>query len=515
MSTAIPENRFVCDAFTLAAATGGTVVRHLPQDKKAIGVVTDSRSVKTNCVYLALKGDTHDGHAFLSQAEVRGACMVVVERGRGVEAEASLRSVGIVEVDDTLLAFGRLARTHLHSWRRAMPVARTVAITGSAGKTTTKEVCAAILGSIGVTHRSAGNLNNRVGVPAVALALDELSRFCVFEAGMNRPGEIAALAAIIEPDVSILTNVGVAHVGGLAGSALIRAGRDPREAVAQEKGALLTGTRRSGAVVVNADDPFALSAAGLDSALGSGSGGFGGPARARAITFGRASGATYRLVAREPNGNGSRIVFTRSPHSARSPEHIDVTVPGEAFAMNVLAALAAADAASTLAGGEILGCDRVSAAIANLRVEGRLALVPLANGALLVDDTYNANPASFAASLATLGEVAGGRRRVAVVGEMKELGELASTAHKELGRALANAGVTLAIGCGGALVNLALTEARTRGVGVVIADDVNDAAREAVSRIVARDVVLVKGSRSVGAEFIVNALATHFGVGER
>ena len=503
MSTPIPENRFACDSHMLAAVTGGKVVCSSPSgktltsagnEKRAAGITTDSRKVRPNGVYLALKGENHDGHAFLAQAEDAGASIVVVERGRG----AGVTRAEIVEVDDTLVAWGRIARARLHAWRRGSPIARTLAITGSAGKTTTKEVCAALLSTLGVTHKSAGNLNNRVGVPAVALALEDLTRFAVFEAGMNLPGEIAALAEVIEPDVSILTNVGIAHAGGLATHALVRAGRDAREAVAEEKGALLVGTKD--VIVVNADDAFAMSQTSRS--------------RARVVSFGRAKGAAYRLVAREPNGNGARIVFTRTAGSS-STEHLDVSVPGEAFAMNVLAALAAADAAALVGGGQPIGCDRIGPALAHVQVEGRLALVPLANGALIIDDTYNANPSSFAASLATLGEVAGNRRRVVVLGEMKELGELADTAHRDLGRALANAGVTLAIGCGGRLVNLALTEARNRGVGVVIADDVNDAAQEATGRVVARDVVLVKGSRSVSAEVVVHELAKHFGIGPR
>lgn len=484
MSTPIPLNQFACDPWLIAAATGGRVRRVADRGANAVGVVTDSRSVFANCVYFALKGDAFDGHAFAKSAEERGASIVVVEKGRA----EGVTLADVIEVEDTLVALGALARARLLLWRRENPGACTVAITGSAGKTTTKEICAALLSAVGPCHKSAGNLNNRVGVPSVALALESSAKYAVFEAGMNRPGEIAALASIVAPDVAILTNVGVAHAAGVGGG---------RDMVGREKGALLEALSLKGVAIVNGDDPVTM-AQTLRT-------------RARIVTFGRnastaygASGA-YRLIAREPLGLGARMIFSRPGSSGQ--ESIDVPVPGEAFAQNTLAALAAVDAAI----GRPLAVDVAQKALVGLRLESRFSLVELGSDALVIDDSYNANPASYAASLSTLAELGADRRRVAVVGEMKELGSLGEVSHRELGRELARARVDLVIGCGGALLSVALEEARAQGVNVVACNDVHEAAEKATLRIQPRDVVLVKGSRSVGAEVVVAALIEKLG----
>jgi UDP-N-acetylmuramoyl-tripeptide--D-alanyl-D-alanine ligase len=260
----------------------------------------------------------------------------------------------------------------------------------------------------------------------------------------------------------------------------------------REKGAVYRALPEGGVAVVNADDPLVIRAA--DEAA----------VRAR-VTFGAGAGADYRLVARSPLGAaGARVTLTRGPGG--EPIAVTLPIPGEAAAIDLAAALAAQEAVS----GEALSPVRIDAALAGLRLEGRATARRLGGDTLLLDDTYNANPGSVRAALATLRELGAGRRLVAVLGEMKELGEHARREHEALGDPIADAGVALAIGCGG-IVDLTLARAGARGVEVVFAEDTAGAAREAALRVRPGDAVLVKGSRSVGADHVVAALVRDLG----
>lgn len=483
MATPIPPNRARTTTWEVAAATGGAVARARGDGALAIGITTDSRAVVPGAAFVALRGETFDGHDFLPEAIAAGATLLVVARGRGRD----LPGVDVVEVDDTLVAWGAIARTRLREWRRKSPRGVSVAITGSAGKTTTKEICAALLSTAGPCHKTAGNLNNRIGLPAVALGLDDGHAFAVFEMGMSVPGEIAAMAAIAEPDVAVLVNVGVAHAEGVGGG---------RAEVAREKGALLEALSRRSTAIVNADDPAAMGQIART--------------RARTVeTFGRAEGASYRLVGRASLGpRGSRVTVMRR---GKVTIELDFPLIGDAAALDLLAALAAAEAAH---GAPLSPAAVQSALSTSLEVAGRGSLRSLADGTLLLDDTYNANPDSMRAALGALKELAshGKRRAVAVLGEMKELGALAETEHEALGRELVLAGVACVIGCGG-LVDLALDRASKDGVLVFRTASTEEAAEVACREVRAGDAVLVKGSRSVGTERVVSALVSARGEG--
>ena len=469
MATPIGPNRARLDALAAAQTTGGRVVRSTP-GRAAIGVTTDSRAVVPGSAFVALRGEKHDGHAFVMSAIEAGAALVIIERGRApVDDRADA-----VEVDDTLVAWGALAGAHLRRWRAARADARVVAITGSAGKTTTKELCAALLRTVAPCLASAGNLNNRIGMPAVALQVEPEHRFAVLEMGMSVPGEIAALAAIAPPDVSVVTNVGLAHAGGVGGTL---------DAVAAEKGALFAGVRSEGVIVANADDASVVAQTRR------------APSGAGVVTFGRAAGAHYRLREREPLGAaGSRVVVDRPGRPALVAT---LPIPGEAAAIDLVAAIAAAEAAAVRA------LDVESALSGLAPIEGRMR-VRLAGDVQVIDDAYNANPASMRAALAALAEM-DGARRVAVLGEMKELGPLAEREHEALGAAVVQAGVKLLVSCGG-LADAIARVAAAAGVEVVRAASAEEAARTAAERVRPRDVVLVKASRSVGAERVVEAL---------
>jgi UDP-N-acetylmuramoyl-tripeptide--D-alanyl-D-alanine ligase len=475
MATPLPTNqaRFTIDE--ILRATRGTLVRRAATPREPLGVVIDSRAVVAGNVFVAIKGESHDGHAFVSAAVKRDPAVVVVERGRAGDLE---QQCWVVEVDDTLVALGDLARLHLDAWRVFGAQKRVLAITGSAGKTTTKELAATLFGAVGPTHHTAGNLNNRVGVPFVVLGLQNGHRFAVLEMGMSLPGELDAITSFARPDLSIVTNVGLAHSEGVGGP----------DGVMHEKGAVYRALDESGVAIVNADDARVLLAAASTAAK-------------TVVTFGLSAGATYRLTAREPVGSldalGSMVTLTTPQRTLT----VHLPLPGEAAAIDFAAALAAQEAAT----GVLLSVEAIERALATVRLEGRATLTRLGEDIVVLDDTYNANPGSMRVALATLAEIAGPRRKVAVLGEMKELGAHAEPEHLALGDVLAASGVNLAIGCGG-LISRSLERAASLGVTCVMARSTEEAAREAAARILPSDAVLVKGSRSVGAERVVAAL---------
>lgn len=485
MSTAIPHNGARMTPSEMATATSGVLRMHGAPVREIVGLASDSRNVVPGCAFVALRGEKYDGHDFLRPAIENGAALVVTAQPGEPVFDALL-------VPDTLVAWGDLARAHLRKWRRlhnASRPARTVAITGSAGKTTTKDMCAALLALVAPTHATAGNLNNRVGVPAVAFGVEAEHRFAVFEAGMSVPGEMASLGGILEPDVAVLLNVGVAHAGGVGGG---------RAEIAREKGALLEALPRIGCAVVNADDE--LASAQL--------------VRARAEhreTFGRSDAARYRLVERVPCGRlGSRLIVERPRGSGRERISVVLPVPGEAAALDFVAALAAAEAAH----GEPISAELLGARAPLLSITpGRAMIRTLAGNVVVFDDSYNANPASMRAALETVFEIArtDQRRFVAVLGEMKELGALAEQEHEALGDVLGQCNVSLAIGCGG-LIDLTLDRAASRGTRVFKARSTEQAAEAALGEVQAGDVVLLKGSRSTGVELVLRALQQLHGI---
>jgi UDP-N-acetylmuramoyl-tripeptide--D-alanyl-D-alanine ligase len=476
MATTIPPNRAPFDALALAEATGGRVIRATRPTREVRGLVTDSRSASHGCGIVCIRGERHDGHAFLDEAIAAGAVLAVVERGRAPLDP----SVDVVEVDDTVVAWGAIAASHLRSWRQSHGAARVLAITGSAGKTTTKELCVALLKEVAPTHGTIGNLNNRIGVPAVALGVEARHRFAVLELGTSVPGEIDALARVVEPDVGLVTNIGLAHAGGLGGTL---------DDVAREKGALFARVRRDGIAVANADDPAVMGelprAAGVRRAL-----------------FGRSETSDTRLVRREALGaDGSRVVVRRADRESA----FVLPIPGEAAAVDFVAALAAAEAAL----GVSMDDRQVESALQGVSpIAGRMQVRRLRGDIVVLDDAYNANPASVRAALETLGEIRG--RRVAVLGEMRELGPVREREHERLGAAVASAGVALLISCGG-LADLTAAAAKANGVEVVCTSGAVEAAVVALGRLRAGDRVLVKASRGVGAERVVEALVQAHG----
>jgi UDP-N-acetylmuramoyl-tripeptide--D-alanyl-D-alanine ligase len=456
----IPENAARFTLAEVARATGGSA----RGDASVVSVSTDSRAVARGALFVALRGDRFDAHRFLPDVARAGAAAVLVERGASVPA-----GLASVEVDDTLRALGDLARFHRDRWGGAV-----VGITGSAGKTTTKELCRAGLEATGArVLATTGNLNNRVGVPLTLLRLEASHELAVIEMGTSEPGEIARLFEIARPDVSVVVQVAEAHTEGLSSL----------DAVADEKTALFRGLGEDGVAVANADDARIM--ARIPS---------GGP---RVLTFGEVPGADVRLVSWTLEGDRTRV------------EYAVGDVPLEA-SLGLLGEAPAIDAAAALAVCVALGRPIDAFARGLARAEpsaGRFAPRAGREGALVLDDTYNANPRSTMMALRTASalEARRGGRLVVVLGDMKELGAITDDAHRAVGQIVGEVQPALFIATGDAMARAA-EEASSMGVSVRLAKDSAEAAELAAAALEPADLVLVKGSRSMRMEAVVDAL---------
>ena len=490
MGTPIPQNRAAFSLGDLAELTGGTLSAG-DRRSEILGVSTDTRSLARGALFVALSGEHFDGHAHLDAAMARGAAAALVEKDALTPA-----GLATIRVGSTLSALGALARAHARRWRQldaAAPrsgqlnptgVGRLiVAITGSAGKTTTRVALCALLERLrpGEVHATSGNLNNRVGVPMVVLGLEARHRYAILEVGTSLPGEIAALAEIVEPDAAVLTLIAAAHCEGLGSI----------EDVVVEKGALLSALPPAGLAAGNADDGRVQGELAR------------GPAR-RKLTYGLREGADFRIAARRVEGIGrSRILLER-----RSGGVIEFTAPlvGEAGALACAAAIAVTEGLL----GEHVSGEVATDAFTRADVgagAGRLVPRVLADGLVLIDDSYNANPASSCASIRAAAEIAAatGRRLVLVLGEMRELGAETARGHAKVGRAAAESGASHVIAVTGHAQEIA-REAHARGVRASFTESLTEATRVVLAAVVPGDVVLVKGSRGVATERIVDAL---------
>lgn len=435
-------------------------------------VCTDSRALVPGCLFVALKGAQFDGHAFLDAAAAAGAAGLVVETGRGGALQAS--GVAVYEVRDTLVALGAIARFHRLRFR--LPLG---AVTGSNGKTTTKELVGAILQTRGPALMTQGNLNNEIGVPLTLFGLEPRHVAAILELGMNHAGEIARLTGIAEPDAGLITVVQPAHLEGLG----------TLEGVARAKAELFRGLRPEATAVVNVDDPRIVDQARS--------------LRSNRLTFGRAAGAEVRLVRDEQQGlEGQRLTV-----GVRGREYpVWLRLIGAHNALNATGAFALATALGYRPEECVQGLE---AARAHAR---RLQVSKTAAGVTVIDDCYNANPASMAAALETLAGLAAGGRAVAVLGDMLELGAGEAAAHLELGRAAAGKAALVAFF--GPRTGQAQAEAaKALGGGARHFDEVAPLVEWLTAELRAGDVVLVKGSRGMRLERVVEALTGAAGAG--
>ena len=420
-------------------------------------VVTDSREAQAGSLYVARRGESADGHAFVSGAAKRGAVAAIVEH----EVD---EAVAQIVVEDSTEALGALARAHVEKLRSSGDL-DVIAMTGSVGKTTTKDLLLQIMSEDGPTVAPKLSFNNEVGLPLTALLADESTRHLVLEMGASAPGHITYLTDIVAPDVAIELCVGHAHVGGFGGF----------EGVAAAKAELIKGTRPGGPVILNTDDPNVEAMAPL--------------ATGRVIRFSASGNERGDVVARDVRlDRADRASFTLVTPEGEAP--IDLKIVGRHHVANALAAAAGALTlgVSLQTVAAVLSCARALSPhrmdVHELRVDGM--------DLTLIDDSYNANLDSMRAGIAALASIGRDSQRIAVLGEMLELGEDSQSLHQQVGVLIADAGVETLIGLG--------TDAHYYLEGAPdvpnreVAADPQDAARLALEHAKDGAVVLVKGS---------------------
>jgi UDP-N-acetylmuramoyl-tripeptide--D-alanyl-D-alanine ligase len=448
------------------ATHGALVVGDLGVGVTGVGI--DSRTLGAGEAFFAIQGHRLDGHAFVAEAASRGAaCLVVHSLPDAIPA-----GVPLVLVDDTTRALGRLAAAHRA--RFDVPV---VAVTGSNGKTTTKEMIAAVLGTRWRVLKPESSFNNQWGLPLTLLRLAPEHEALVVEIGTNQRGEIAALAALAAPTVGVVTSVAAVHtefLGSLDG-------------VAEEKGALVRALPAGGCAVLNADDPRVAAMARLTAA--------------RAITYGRAAGAAVRALD-DVREDDAGLGFTLAVGDGQAP--VRLAFAGRHNAINALAAAAAGVALG-------FGPREIAEGLAQARpVKGR-CVWRTAGDVRILDDTYNANPGSVRAALDTAVAHRGGRRLVVVLGDMLELGQTTEEDHREAGRRVAGAGAAEFVAMGRHAA-LAVEAARAAGLAETQhTTTFEETVAHLLKRLAPGDLVLVKGSRGTRMERVADALVARLG----
>jgi UDP-N-acetylmuramoyl-tripeptide--D-alanyl-D-alanine ligase len=457
---------FELTAGWLAEAAGGRLIAGHP-DTAMSGVSIDTRTLQPGALYVAIKGERLDGHAFAADALAKGAAGLVVQNASVVPSGAT---AVVIEVPDTVAALQAIGREV-----RRRSGAIVVAITGSAGKTTTKELTASLLESRYEVFRNRGNLNNHIGLPLSLVELRATPDVAVVELGMNHRGEISTLVALAEPEIRVWTNVGNAHIGFFKS----------REEIAEAKAEILERARTGDTLVVNADDALVTGHAKVF--------------RGKVVTFGLSPEADVRaenVVARGIEGTEAAIRTPKGSMQARVP------LVGMGNLLNVLAATAVALELN-------VGLDAIERGLTELRPAAKRGeVIRQPNGVTLVDDSYNSSPAALMQSLAAL-RATEAVRRAAVLGEMLELGDHALALHEECGRAAAEAKLAWLITVGGAPAGAMAGAARAAGMPAGAVEHVataDEAAEAAAARVQSGDVVLIKGSRGIGVDRVVSRL---------
>jgi UDP-N-acetylmuramoyl-tripeptide--D-alanyl-D-alanine ligase len=444
-------------AAAIAAATGGTA----SADFTVNGVAFDSREVGPGDLFVALSGEATDGHRFVGQAFAQGAAGAIVSRP--VDGPHVL-------VNDTTVALNQLATAS-----RARTSSRIIGVTGSVGKTGTKEALFAALDRIthGNAHRSVKSYNNHTGVPLSLARMPAATQAAVFEMGMNHAGELSQLTRLVRPEVAIVTTIAPAHTEFFTGE----------DAIARAKGEIFEGLVEGGIAIVPFDSPH------RDTLIAAAR-----PHAGRIVTFGLREGADVRAIEHVRMSGGDSFVTARL--GSREVSYT-LAPPGEHWVANSLAVMAAVDAI----GGDLGIAGLALADLAGLAGRGARRKLKLAGGdALLIDESYNANPASMRATLKVLAAERADRR-IAVLGEMRELGESSDAYHAALAVPIDEAGVSRAVLVGEGMLPLAKAlEGRIENVHV---PDAAAAVRVLSDLIAPGDAVLVKGSNGVGLARVV------------
>ncbi len=451
----------------VAAVTGGRWLTRPTRDGPLRGVGIDTRGDLNGKAFVAIRGERYDGHDFLGRARAAGARVLLVHR----EPPTGLRpAAGTLLVDDTRKALGRLAA----AWRRTLTGTTVIAVTGSCGKTTVKQLLDAVLSTTRRGSAAPRSYNNDIGLPLAILAAEATHEYLVLEIGANQPGEIDRLARIAGPDIGVITMIGRAHLAGFGSI----------ETVAAEKATLLRHLQGPRLAVVNADTP------GLRRYLG---------VAGTVVLFGEADDADLRLTGWAPRGRGGRVeVNQRTSY--------DLGLPGRHNAVNALAAVAVA---------RHLGTDEplIGRALADCRPVAMRLSRHVVGEVTFYNDAYNANPESVAASLESFAELAADApRRVVVLGDMLELGHGAAEQHREVGRRLVDLDRRLSVDrvvLVGALSSYTAEPILARWPRhrlTLIRDLDRDGAGTVAASLQPGDAVLLKGSRVIGLEAVIDAI---------
>ena len=454
---------------TLAeAAVGAGALLEAPASVANAGAIVvggysiDSRTVAAGELFFAVRGERLDGHDFVTAALGRGAVAAVVSRERVATLSDAALAVPLLIAEDPLISMQALASHVRRRWGRLL-----VSITGSAGKTTTKEAVAAVLSAKFKVLKSIGNLNNAFGLPLQLLRLEPEHEFAVVEMGMNHAGEIAALARIAAPDWGVVTNVGTAHIENFA---------EGQAGIARSKFELVAALPANGVAFLNCDDPYVSQ--------------FGRDFSGRAVYFGSGPCADPQLLSATEDLAGLHVKY-------RARERNGEFTLGAHNALNALAGLAVALEAG-------VDLDAAVAALASLTAGDKRGQVMEIGGATLLNDSYNSNPEALRSMIRSLA-ARPARRRILVAGEMLELGEQGPALHAACGSAAAEAGLDLVVGVHGNAEHLAAA-ACAGGVAALFLSDAEAAGRWLIQNIQPGDVVLVKGSRGVHLERAIEAV---------
>ena len=426
-------------------------------------ISTDSRTIQSGELFVALRGENFEGHDFVEASAKAGATGALVDPNW---AGSVPNNFALLRATDTLQAYQTLAA----NYRRSLAL-KVLAITGSNGKTSTKDFAASVLARRFRVTKTEGNFNNHVGLPRTILEATSEDEVAVWEIGMNHPGEIAALSKIAAPDAAIITNIGVAHIEFMGS----------REAIAAEKGALAEAIEPQGTVILNAHDPFTE--------------GIAARTRAKVVLAGTTRGAVRAIEIRQ-SAEGSEFTLVEGAHRCRA----QLPVAGSHMVQNALLAVAAGRAFG-------LSIEECAAGLAAAPLtKGRLQIKEI-GGVQFLDDSYNANPDSMKAALRTLVELDAEGKRIAVLGEMRELGAESERGHREVGETAATLGVDQLITIGDA-AKLIAEGARTAGLGKVLSARSTGEAAKLLGEIAGPgDLVLIKGSRAARTEEVIE----HFG----
>ncbi|HPU45175.1 MAG TPA: UDP-N-acetylmuramoyl-tripeptide--D-alanyl-D-alanine ligase [Thermoclostridium sp.] len=449
-----------------AADVSRAVDGHLVADGNIMvrSVSTDSRTLEPGCLFVAIRGERFDGHNYIREALDKGAALVMAEKGASIPD-----GVPAVLVEDTLKALGRLAEYHRS--RFDIPV---VAVTGSVGKTSTKEMIAATLSAKFRVHKTKGNFNNEIGLPLSVLELDDSHRAAVFEMGMRGFGEIDYLSRIVRPDIAIITNIGISHIERLGS----------RQNILKAKLEIIHWLKDDGHVILNGDDELLSGLRGL--------------LEQKTLFYGMDESCDVRatdLLSKGEEGVSFSVRYRNREHRYFVP------APGIHNVQNALAAISTA---------LVLGFDDETIEKGLLEYSGdRMRMnITETDGIKVINDAYNAAPASVSSALRVLCEIGANRRKWAVLGDMLELGDWAEDAHREIGMQVAEAGIDYLVGVGD-LARWYVEGALDHGMPLEntrLFQDADDARSYISQRIARGDVILFKGSRKMNLDVLAAKL---------